>query len=205
MANTSSADASSADMSKKPPPIKALVLDFDSTISTPTFLKRVNSWAIADNVALFTSMTEEEVVANFGGAARIATLEALFSALEAAGVRLHIISIGYKASYVPHLAKVGLLKFFGGQDSPRLWGQDSPELRGLGFVKGRLIAQVMAAQGWAAGDVLFVDDSNEHIERAASVCRTLLVTSKATAGGMAAPEFEAIRAAAGLPAAAGKS
>ena len=54
--------------------IKALVLDFDSTISTPTFLERANQWAVADNVPLFDSMSAEERVANFGGKARIEQL-----------------------------------------------------------------------------------------------------------------------------------
>jgi phosphoglycolate phosphatase-like HAD superfamily hydrolase len=177
------------------PPIKALVLDFDSTISTPTFLHRVNAWAIADSVDIFSGMSEQEIVANFGGSKRIKSLEELLSALQAAGVCLHVISIGFKASYVPHLQKIGLLRFFAEE---QLFGQDSPELRRVGFVKGRLIAQIMAARGWCADEVLFVDDSKEHIERAADVCRTLLVTSKATVGGMSESEFEAIRAYAGL-------
>ena len=67
--------------------------------------------------------------------------------------------------------------------------------RKVGFVKARLIEKLMASRSWAAGDVLFVDDSLEHIERAHSVCRTLLVTSKQTSGGMDEPEFAAIRAA----------
>ena len=57
----------------------------------------------------------------------------------------------------------------------------------------------MQAQGWTHDEVLFVDDSKEHIERAEPVCRTLLVTSKATIGGMSTPEFEHILRAAGVP------
>ena len=64
--------------------IKALVLDFDSTISTPTFLERANQWAVADNVPLFESMSAEERVANFGGKARI---EQLVSCLKDLKVR----------------------------------------------------------------------------------------------------------------------
>ena len=44
------------------PRIKALVLDFDSTISTPTYLDRAKQWAVADNVPLFLSMSPEEIV-----------------------------------------------------------------------------------------------------------------------------------------------
>ena len=46
---------------------------------------------------------------------------------------------------------------------------------------------------------IFSQDSKDHIEKAALVCRTLLVTSKATVGGMSEPEFALIRQAAGLP------
>ena len=62
--------------------IKALVLDFDSTISTPTFLERANQWAVADNVPLFESMSAEERVANFGGKARIEQLASCFKDLK---------------------------------------------------------------------------------------------------------------------------
>lgn len=178
-------------------PIKALVLDFDSTISTPTFLERTNCWCVADNLKLFLSMTEAEILANFGGPERIATLHALLGALERAGVRLHIVSIGMKAAIVPHLRTAGLLPFFADE---LIWGQDCPELRTLGFVKGQLIEQIMQAHGWMHADVLFVDDSKEHIDKANPVCRTLLVESKATLGGMGPFEFAAIREAAKLPA-----
>ena len=64
----------------------------------------------------------------------------------------------------------------------------------------RLISQVMQANGWAAGDALFVDDSKEHIDKASPICRTLLV-DKSVNGGMSTKEFEAIRQSAGLPSA----
>ena len=57
----------------------------------------------------------------------------------------------------------------------------------------------MQAHGWSSEEVLFVDDSKEHIEKAASVCGVLLVESKATVGGMGPHEFRCIRKAAGLP------
>ena len=178
-------------------PIKALILDFDSTISTPTFLQRTNCWCVADNLKLFQSMSAAEIVANFGGPERISTLQALLTALQRAGVQLYIVSIGMKAAIVPHLNAAGLLQFFAEE---KIWGQDCKELRELNFVKGQLIARLMQAQGWAHADVLFADDSKDHIEKAAPVCRTLLVESKATIGGMGPYEFNAIREAAGLPA-----
>jgi len=52
--------------------------------------------------------------------------------------------------------------------------------------------------GWASGDVLFVDDSAEHIEKASGVCRTLHVyIPVAGKGGMKAAELTEIRRAGG--------
>ena len=89
---------------------------------------------------------------------------------------LHIVSIGHRAAFVPHLRQCGLLEFF---DEQRIWGQDCEELRREGFIKGRLIAKMMASSGWTHADVLFVDDSKDHIEKASDVCRTLLVNKGA--------------------------
>ena len=99
----------------------------------------------------------------------------------------------------------------------QLYGQDSPELRAVGFVKGKLIAQIMQARGerptplqrpqltygseqplvrvagWSHDDVLFVDDSMDHIEKARSVCLTLHVPDR---GGMKEAELAEIRKAA---------
>ena len=175
-------------------PVKALVLDFDSTISTPQYLVRLHQWAVADKVSVFRSMTADEQCANLGGTERIAALRSLLSQLHEAGVVLHIISIGHRAAFMPHLQNAGLLNFFADQ---RVFGQDSHELQQVGFVKARLIHNLMTASGWSHDDVLFVDDSKEHIERASGVCKTLLVSaeSKTTIGGMAEAEFNSIRSA----------
>ena len=176
-------------------PIKALILDFDSTISTPTFLERLQVWAVADKHEIFKIMTRDERIANFGGQPRIDTLAALLASLKEAGVALYIVSIGFKIAIVPHLETAELKSYF---KDECIFGQDSKELRGFGFVKGKLIAQIMRGKNWQHDEVLFVDDSVEHIEKAKSVCQTLLVApaSKSTVGGMAAAEFEAIRKAA---------
>ena len=171
---------------------KALVLDFDSTISTPTWQADKGQWAVADNRELFSAMTPEQQIANLGGQERIASLAALLESLEAASIRLYIVSIGYRAAFMPHLQTANLLRFF---KSEHIYGQDCQELRSVGFVKGKLIAQFMAAEGWSHGDVVFVDDSQEHITKASPVCRTILVSpeSKKTVGGMAKVELDAIR------------
>lgn len=179
----------------RPRRIKALVLDFDSTISTPTFLARLNDFAVADKRDIFGCMTVDEQWANFGGAERVQQLTKLLAELQAAGVVLHIVSIGFRSAFMPHLRTVGLLDFFAQE---RVFGQDSLELRAVGFVKGQLIGQLMAASSWEHDDVLFVDDSRGHIEQAADVCRVLLVSpeSKSSVGGMAQAELDAIRSAA---------
>ncbi|KAL1519070.1 hypothetical protein AB1Y20_003337 [Prymnesium parvum] len=171
---------------------KALVLDFDSTLSTPTWQAGHGKWAVADNRALFQAMTLDQQIANFGGGERIRDLTALLEALTARAVALYIVSIGYKEAFVPHLQTAGLLRFF---DPERIYGQDSKELRDVGFVKGALIRQIMEIQGWAHDDVVFVDDSQEHIEKASQVCRTILVSteSKRSVGGIAQAEMIAIR------------
>ena len=101
---------------------------------------------VADDVALFSSMSTDERVANFGGPARIARLNALLTTATAAGVRPYIVSIGRRAAFVPHLEDVGLLGHFEVGD---IYGQDSEELRRERFVKGQLIAQLMRANGWS--------------------------------------------------------
>jgi hypothetical protein len=178
--------------------LKALVLDFDSTISTPTFIKRVGQWAVADKIDVFNSMNTEEIAENFGGAQRIAVLSTLLAELRDAGIILHIVSIGYKAAFIPHLETVGLLHFF---HPANIFGQDSVELQEVGFVKAAMISKLMTSAGWSHDELLFVDDSESHIEKAASVCASFLVSheSKSTVGGMAACEFEVIRKAAALP------
>ena len=82
--------------------LKCLILDFDSTISTPTYLQRAQEWAVADNVALFQSMSKEEVIANFGGPARIALDLAVVSPLQRRYlVEAGLISRAAAAAYRP--------------------------------------------------------------------------------------------------------
>eukprot|EP00658_Telonema_sp_P-2_P069103 TRINITY_DN58190_c0_g1_i1.p3 TRINITY_DN58190_c0_g1~~TRINITY_DN58190_c0_g1_i1.p3 ORF type:complete len:130 (+),score=32.15 TRINITY_DN58190_c0_g1_i1:156-545(+) len=125
--------------------VRGLVLDFDSTISCPTFLDRLGKWAIADNLAVFAAMTLDEIVANFGGRQRVEALARFLEGICAAGVELFIISIGHKAAIVPHLQAVGLAGWF--DDGARVVGQDCAELREVEFVKGRLIARLVESRG----------------------------------------------------------
>ena len=176
------------------PPIRALFLDFDSTISRPQFIQRLNQWAVADKIQVFKAMSEAEIVANFGGAERIGALADMLAAMTGASVELYIISIGMKAAFLPHLEAVGLSRFFA---DANVFGQDCSELRSVGFVKARLIRQLMDARGYKPADALFVDDSFDHISATeeSGTCRTLHV---AGGGGMQPRDLDAIRLAAGL-------
>ena len=167
--------------------LRAVFFDFDSTISTPTYLERVQQWAVADKLDLFTSMTSAQRIANFGGAERIRQLDSLFGELKGASISLFIVSIGHKRAILPHLETAGLLRHF---DAADVYGQDCDELRSRQFVKGALIKDLMAARGWSKDEALFVDDSIEHIKGAAEVCRTLHLPDR---GGMKAEHFEAVR------------
>eukprot|EP00965_Chrysotila_dentata_P208044 6184477-Pleurochrysis_carterae.AAC.4 len=121
-------------------------------------------------------MSIDEQRANLGGDARIAQLDSLFSDLKAAGVQLYIVSIGFTAAFGPHLHNAGLLAHF---DADRcVFGQDCSALRNVNFVKGKLIEQIMHAHGWTYDQVLFIDDSEEHIRNASTVCRTLHVVAR---------------------------
>jgi hypothetical protein len=152
--------------------VKAMVFDFDSTISQPHKIPRFAQWAIADKVDIMSTMTSAEIVTNFGGKERISALSVFFSALQASGIELFIISIGFKIALVPHLDHVGLSSYF---QSDRIWGQDCAELRAVKYVKAQLIHHIMTQNGWIKTDLLFVDDSASHIQKAQDTCLTLEV------------------------------
>lgn len=167
--------------------MRAVFFDFDSTISQPTYLAHKQQWAVADNVQLFQQMTPNEIVTNFGGAARIKQLANLFHELKEASLQLYIVSIGYSTAFMPHLTAVELAHFF---EPECIFGQDAPELRRLKFVKGHLIQQIMLAKGWSSQEALFIDDSIEHINKAAAFVQTLHVAHR---GGIQEEEISQIK------------
>ncbi|CAE8697135.1 unnamed protein product, partial [Polarella glacialis] len=145
--------------------------------------------AVADRPEIFADMTPEEILANFGGRKRLARLSQLFQDLAAGGCELFIVSIGFRDSILPHLTAVGLVRHFRPEN---VFGQDSEALRCRGFVKGRLISDIMAdpSRLWSPQDALFVDDCAAHIEAAASVCEVLRVVGN----GLSAAELDAVEA-----------
>eukprot|EP00756_Hemistasia_phaeocysticola_P052928 Hpha_TRINITY_DN28260_c0_g1::TRINITY_DN28260_c0_g1_i1::g.116762::m.116762 len=175
----------------KPPPapkIKAFFFDFDSTISVAVRTKTSGGrHAVADRKEVFRLMNREEIVANFGGDARLQTLHTLFSVLQASGALLFIISIGYRSAFEPHLIEVGLRQYFGEdtESETRVHGQDSRDLQGVRFRKARLIQKFMEKRGWNPSEVVFIDDSAEHIDLACKerTCRTLHVRGRGMSEG----------------------
>lgn len=132
----------------------------------------------------------KEILANFGGRQRLQRLGRLLQALTEAGCELFIVSIGFRDSCIlPHLHATGLAQYF---HTENVYGQDSRELQDRGFVKGRLIADIMAdpKRGWAPQDALFVDDSVRHVESAAENCEVIRVQGN----GLSVLELDAIEA-----------
>lgn len=164
--------------------MKALFLDFDSTLTTPQFLERLGVWAIADKPEVLSSLSPEERISNFGGADRIKAIDSLLAAV-ASSTDLFIVSLGFKHAIIPQLETASLMRHF----EPRnIYGQD--ELRSVNYVKAKLIAALMASHHWT--DVLFVDDSKDNIAAANKrrVCRTLHVQDS----GLSLAEMDRIRA-----------
>eukprot|EP01051_Picozoa_sp_SAG22_P002833 SAG22_NODE_130_length_18670_cov_12.091379_11_plen_209_part_00 len=182
-------------------PLQAIFFDFDSTISMPYVVERLGDWAVADRQNNFDAMTAAEVKRLFGPPQRVAAFAQLLSALITKGVALFVVSLGLMTAIKPALAPVGLLEHF-----CMVWGQDSPELSAVDCVKGALIQQVMASGGpgaaarraetaWSKEQVLFLDDTMDHIENARAICGVHHVDGN----GMSAADLDAIRRAAGLP------
>ncbi|OLQ07169.1 hypothetical protein AK812_SmicGene9514 [Symbiodinium microadriaticum] len=131
-----------------------------------------------------------EILANFGGRQRLARLGQVFEELTKMGCELFIVSIGFRDSCIlPHLQAVGLEQHFKPEN---VFGQDSKALQERGFVKGRLIADLMSdpSRGWLPTEALFVDDSVRHTEAAAPYCEVVRVRGN----GLSFLELDAVEA-----------
>ena len=69
-------------------------------------------------------------------------------------------------------------------------------LPGLIALAAPVHLSLCARAGWAKPEVLFVDDSEDHVAGCADICQTVHVVGN----GMSPADFEAIRRFAGLPA-----
>ena len=148
--------------------LRAVFFDFDGTLTTTSFLQRVQRWALSDDQTTFDSMSTAERLANFGGPERLERISALLRTLKAAGVQAFVLSSGLRAAIVPHLHTAGLLPLFA-----RVFGRESSEMQAASGVKGSLIERAMAGCGWRSAEVLLVDDCLDHIRSAHGVCGTL--------------------------------
>ena len=151
---------------------RAIIFDFDQTLTKAQDVLHQGKTvkAEADKVKVFEDMTDDEVVRNFGGKERIGALRTMLRDLFERDVSLIIISAGYRRALLPHLESVGLATPFFEFD--HVWGQECERLQRVRFNKSRLITELMHEHGWTYDDVLFVDDSEDHIKKAAPVCRT---------------------------------
>mmetsp|Transcript_22518 Transcript_22518/g.70654 ORF Transcript_22518/g.70654 Transcript_22518/m.70654 type:complete len:212 (-) Transcript_22518:36-671(-) len=144
--------------------LAVIFFDFDSTLTVPQHDARERKHALADNPELFSSMSEEEVFASFGGRERVQRLAAMLKLLEGQGVVLFIISLGFTGAIKAHLGTVGLAPFF---QAERIYGQDSPEMAKVHHRKAWLITQLLEQHGHEPQRALFVDDDNRNI----SLCK----------------------------------
>lgn len=176
--------------------LKCVIFDFDSTLSAPKYLHRFGKWAIADKIDVFLKMTPQEIISNFGGPQRIAELDTMLKTLRDRDTHLMIISLGRTECIISHLNSIQLLHYFQKED---IYGRDSDDLRkrkcGTLYCKASLILALMQRNHWDPHEVLFVDDSETHVQAArlgamrtkegvvlelkdprhAPVCKTLLV------------------------------
>jgi len=183
--------------------LKSVIFDFDSTLSDPQYLDRLGKWAIADKLDICLAMTQSEIIANFGGAQRIAQLDTMLKSLEDRQVHLMILSLGRTECMIAQLKAVRLLHYFRTED---IFGRDSNELRkhnsGRVLCKAALIQALRHNYNWLSHEVLFVDDSLTHIDAVrlgvmrtkngkvidvvpsdeAPICRTLLVADEDKTG-----------------------
>lgn len=184
-------------------PIKYIFFDFDGTLTVTPYLPRLQGHVISDNIPNVVSLSDEEVVVCFGGAARLARLTEWLTELRAQGVASFILSHGRKDAIESLLSRAGVRGLVGS-----IFASDTARLSAVGNVKANLIQEFVhskeglgigvgggeAARAEAAASILFVDDTESHITIADSmrVCRTLRVASR---GGLSEAELRQILAA----------
>eukprot|EP00928_Gymnodinium_smaydae_P038758 TRINITY_DN26652_c0_g1_i1.p1 TRINITY_DN26652_c0_g1~~TRINITY_DN26652_c0_g1_i1.p1 ORF type:complete len:998 (+),score=227.25 TRINITY_DN26652_c0_g1_i1:69-3062(+) len=174
---------------KAPDKLAAVFFDFDSTLSTPTFVPWAQDYAVADRQGLCMRMSNEEITANFGGRDRLERLRAMLQRLQGCGAALFIISFGLAGVIRHHLSVVGLSCFF---PVERIFGRESQQLVNVGHSKPELMRRVLGAFGWISSSALFIDDDERHV----NLCRKLAVCPcmKVAGRGLSVEEMAAIEA-----------
>jgi len=175
-------------------PIKAVVFDFDQTISVIHFWRDLTGFTPDMQLRCLNQWSKERVIQGFGGEKRLHLLECLFKDLKTASVELYILSFGYKEVIIKALERVDLLVYF---DKNLIWGEaEVKKFRSnTGFAskpKMRMIQKLIREKHkYSAGEVLFVDDDNKNLEQSKrTVCKTIHVCERK---GMMEKEIEAVR------------
>ena len=99
--------------------LRHVFLDFDGTLTVTAWLPRLNRHALSDDVAKCSQMSDAEILANFGGSERVASLHRFLGALRQRGVTLFVLSHGQRVADGRQARQAGLpVGRGGGTSSP---------------------------------------------------------------------------------------
>lgn len=175
-------------------PIKAVVFDFDQTISVIHFYSDLRGYTPDMQLRCLSEWSKEKVIQGFGGEERLNLLIGLLKDLIEAKVEIYILSFGYKEVITKALERVDLLMYF---DRNLIWGE--AEVRKFRSDTGvpsqpkqRMIQKLIREKNnYSAGEVLFVDDDSKNLEQSnKTVCKTIHVCERQ---GMTKKEIEEVR------------
>jgi len=175
-------------------PIKAVVFDFDQTISVIHFFSDLRGYTPDMQLRCLNEWSKEKVLYGFGGEERLQLLVSLLKDLRAAKVEIYILSFGYKEVITEALERVNLLMYF---DKNLIWG--AAEVKRFrsdtgipSQTKQRMIQKLIREKhNYSPGEVLFVDDDYRNLEQSnKTVCKTIHVSERQ---GMTKKEIEEVR------------
>jgi len=128
------------------------------------------------DVSALETLSDQELLAAFGGEARVAALHSHFALLRAANITMGIVSMNFTAVIKKALDRIGTLGQFFGAES--IIGRDSAIMRRNDNDKGAVISVLMKSNGMRFEQALFVDDSARNIKSAQGICSTLRVCAR---------------------------
>jgi len=175
-------------------PIKAVVFDFDQTISVIHFYSDLRGHSLEMQLRSLNEWSNERVLQGFGGEERLQLLIDLLKDLRNANVVIYILSFGYKEVITKALERVDLLMYF---DKNRIWGEAEvksfrSDTGNASQPKQRMIQKLIREKNnYSASEVLFVDDDSKNLEQSnKTVCKTIHVCERQ---GMTKKEIEEVR------------
>lgn len=148
-----------------------MLYDFDQTISKLHLFEELGG----GQLPTLSNLTQEELLAIFGGEERVTALHNHFALLRGANIAVSIISMNYVAVIKSALDRIGGLGQFFGAES--IIGRDSALMRRSRHNKGRAIAALMKQNCFSYDQALFVDDTKKNIRQAQGICSTLHVST----------------------------